>query len=168
MAALKSCFEEAGATDVATLIASGNVVFKPPPGPATRAALTQSIEALLRSRFKTYEARAAVLTRRQVQAVVDRAPGTFGAEPKEYRYMVLFLMPPLTAAAALKIVPLKEGVDEIAPGPGVLYHARLEKKAASSKLSRLASMPIYQQMTLRSWNTTAKLLGMLTKDLDIP
>ena len=164
MAALQSCFEEAGATDVATLIASGNVVFKPSSGFGVQAALPRSVEALLRKRFRTYEARAAVLTRRQVQAVVDRAPTAFGREPEKYRYMVLFLMPPLTAATAMKVVPVKEGVDEIAPGPGVLYHARLEKKATSSKLSRLASMPIYQEMTLRSWNTTKRLLEMLKKD----
>src|SRR5690606_31394263 len=70
MSALKSCFEDAGATDVATLIASGNVVFKPSPGSGAGAVLTRSVEALLRERFKTYDARAAVLTRRQVKAVV--------------------------------------------------------------------------------------------------
>lgn len=163
MVALKKCFEEAGAKDVATLIASGNIVFTPPRSLGTGTTLVKNIEALLRKRFKTYNAKVAVLTLKQLKAVIDRAPQKFGESPKRYRYMVFFLMPPLKASAVLKVIPLKEGVDEVAIGPGVIYHTRLEKKATSSKLPQLISMPIYQEMTLRNWNTTTKLLEMLKK-----
>lgn len=161
MADLKHCLEDAGFKDVATLIASGNIVFTPPPKIGTSATLTKKIESLIRARFKTYEAKVVVLTRKQLHNIVIRAPKGFGKDPKKYRYMVFFLRPPLKSATVIKKIPLKEGVDEIFAGPSVLYHTRLEKKATSSRLSQLVSMPIYQEMTLRNWSTTTKLLSML-------
>jgi uncharacterized protein (DUF1697 family) len=71
-------------------------------------------------------------------------------------------MPPLTATKALKQVPTKGGVDQVASGPGALYFSRLTSKATQSRLSRVVSMPIYQSMTIRNWNTTTKLLQMMT------
>jgi uncharacterized protein (DUF1697 family) len=46
-------------------------------------------------------------------------------------------------------------------GRGVLYCSRLISRATQSHLSRVVSMPIYQSMTLRNWNTTTKLLRMM-------
>lgn len=43
----------------------------------------------------------------------------------------------------------------------VLEWARLVSRAAQSRLSRIVSMPVYQSMTIRNWNTTRKLAGML-------
>ena len=48
-----------------------------------------------------------------MEAIVARAPKGFGAQPEKYRYDVIFLNPPLTAAAALAKVPTKAG-----RGPG--------------------------------------------------
>ena len=42
---------------------------------------------------------------------------------------------------------------------GVLYFSRLISKAVQTRLSRVVSMPIYQSMTIRNWNTTTKLTG---------
>ena len=46
------------------------------------------------------------------------------------------------------------------PGSGVLYHSRLIAKASQSRLSRVVSMPIYKQMTIRNWNTTTRLAAL--------
>jgi uncharacterized protein (DUF1697 family) len=55
----------------------------------------------------------------------------------------------------------REGVDKVSAGPGVLYFSRLIRKAAQSRLNRIVSMPIYQSMTIRNWNTTTKLLELM-------
>jgi uncharacterized protein (DUF1697 family) len=52
-------------------------------------------------------------------------------------------------------------VDEIFAGRGVLYFSRLKSRATSSRLNRVASLPIYQSVTLRNWNTTTRLLRMM-------
>lgn len=158
MADLKVCFEANGFEGVTTYIQSGNVVF----GSSVRGVteLTDRVETMVASTFGFTPA-VVVRSHRQMRAVVEAAPNGFGAEPERYRYDVIFLKAPLTSSAALKAVPMKEGVDRAAAGPGALYFSRLTSKATQSRLSKVVSMPIYQQMTIRNWNTTTKLLGLM-------
>jgi uncharacterized protein (DUF1697 family) len=158
MAELKACFEEHGFRNVSTYIQSGNVLFES--GESSSARLTQRIEAMLGAAFD-YRASVVLRTRTQMRRIVQRAPEGFGEQPARYRYDVLFLKPPLTSAAAVKSVPTKAGVDEAHAGTGVLYFSRLISRASQSRLSRIVSMPVYQNMTIRNWNTTVKLLQMM-------
>ena len=163
MAGLKACFEENGLDDVLTYIQSGNVVFSSPV--SNQAELTRRIERIVRTTFAHYDASVVLRSRSQMRAIVDRAPKGFGAKPSKYRYDVVFLKAPLTAKTASKDVPIKEGVDRLWPGTGVLYSSRLISRATQSRFSRIVSLPTYQQMTIRNWNTTTKLLQLLeTKD----
>ena len=158
MPVLKACFEANGFEDVVTYIQSGNVVFA---SPETRAeGLTQRIEAMLAESFG-YRATVVVRNRTQMRAIVHRAPKGFGDEPARYRYDVIFLKQPLTAKAAMKSVPTKPGVDEAYAGTGVLYFSRLIEKATQSRLNRIVSSPIYPSITIRNWNTTTKLMGIV-------
>ncbi len=158
MAELKACFEEQGFRDVATYIQSGNVLFES--GDRSSARLVQRIEEMLAARFD-YQASVVLRTRAQMRRIEERAPDAFGRQPGRYRYDVLFLKPPLTANSAIESVPVREGVDQVDAGPGVLYFSRLSSRASQSRLSRIVSMPIYQRMTIRNWNTTMKLLKMM-------
>jgi uncharacterized protein (DUF1697 family) len=155
MAGLKICFEENGFDDVLTYIQSGNVVFSSPISNQTE--LTRMIERMLRATFAHYDASVVLRSRSQMRAVVERAPKGFGTQPARYRYDVIFLKPPLTAKSALKSVSMKEDVDRGWAANGVLYFSRLTSRATQSRLNRVVSLPIYQQMTIRNWNTTTKL-----------
>jgi uncharacterized protein (DUF1697 family) len=158
MPALKACFDARGFEGVATYIQSGNVVFA---SPETRTAeLTERIEAMLAETFG-YRATVVVRNRRQMRAVVGRAPEGFGADPTRYRYDVIFLKEPLTAKAAMKSVPTRPGVDEAHAGTGVLYFSRLTARATQSRLNKIVSSPIYPSVTIRNWNTTTKLLQLM-------
>jgi uncharacterized protein (DUF1697 family) len=158
MPALKACFEANAFEDVVTYIQSGNVLFA---SPETRAAeLTRRIEAMLAETFD-YEATVVVRNRKQMGAIVGRAPAGFGAEPTRYRYDVIFLKEPLTAKVAMKSVPTTPGVDEAHVGTGVLYFSRLIAKASQSRLNKIISTPIYPSVTIRNWNTTTKLRSMM-------
>jgi uncharacterized protein (DUF1697 family) len=159
MAGLKTCFEENGFGDVRTYIQSGNVVFSSPM--SSQAELTRRIERMLRTTFGHYDASVVLRSRSQMRAVLERAPEGFGSQPARYRYDVVFLKPPLTAKTARQSVSMKEGVDRAWPGSGVLYISRLTSRATQSRLNRIASLPIYQQMTIRNWNTTTKLRELL-------
>lgn len=160
MVDLKACFAGMGYTDVDTYIQSGNVLFRSPEKDA--AELMDQIEEALSARF-AYASRVVVLTHEQLAQVVKHAPAAFGAEPDTYRYDVLFLKAPLSETEAMKSVSLKEGVDAVQTGKGVLYFWRLISKATQSHLSRLVSQPVYKQMTIRNWNTTIKLLALMDK-----
>jgi uncharacterized protein (DUF1697 family) len=159
MPALKAAFEDAGFADVRTYIQSGNVVFSAPS--SGQAELTTRIERMIRTAFDHYEASVVLRSRSQMRAVVEEAPEGFGAEPAKYRYDAIFLKSPLTANQVVASVPTKEGVDRIWAGTGVVYFSRLTARAVQSRLSRVVSMPIYQQMTIRNWNTTTKLVELL-------
>ena len=154
MVDLQACFTDHGFADVATYIQSGNVVFAA--GRASQAALSERIESMLATSFD-YEASVVLKSASQMRAIVVDAPEGFGADPERSRDDVIFLKPPLTARAALRDVPTKEGVDTAAAGKGVIYFSRLTARATQSRLSRVVSMPIYRSMTIRNWNTTRRL-----------
>jgi uncharacterized protein (DUF1697 family) len=158
MTELATCLGENGLSSVTTYIASGNVLFEARDSSA--AALTVRLEKVLAETF-SYRASVVLLDRRQLRRIVARAPEGFGRRPALERYDVLFLKPPLTSRAALPILPAREGVDRVSAGPGVLYFSRLVRRAAESRLARVVSMPIYQSMTIRNWNTTTRLLELM-------
>ena len=156
MPALKASFEAGGFEDV-TYIQSGNVLFR---ARGTGRALAGRIEEMLSAAFD-YRASVVVRSHAEMRAIVERAPQGFGGDPKAYRYNVIFLKGPLTASAALKQVLTREGVDGVYAGRGVLYWSILTSRAPQSRISRVASMPIYQNMTIRNWNSTTALLRMM-------
>lgn len=158
MTDLKSAFEKMGFTDVATYIQSGNVLFKS--SNKNPDALTHTIETTL-TRQSGYELKIILVPHIELAKIIESAPSKFGSDKERYRYDILFLKPPLTAEEALKEISIKEGVDEVHAGKGVLYFRRLISKAVQSRLSRLVMMPVYKNMTIRNWNTTTKLCAMM-------
>ena len=154
MADLKACFESLGFADVVTYIQSGNVLFKS--AEKDKAKLTTMIEKELSTRFN-YSARLVIVTHKELKKTVEAAPRGFGSDPEKFRYDVLFLKEPLTPKEAMKSVSTKDGVDAAFTGEHVLYFSRLISKASQSHLTKIISMPVYQSMTVRNWNTTTKL-----------
>jgi uncharacterized protein (DUF1697 family) len=159
MPALKAAFEDAGFEDVRTYIQSGNVVFTAPS--TSSAALTTQIERMIGKTFDHYPASVVLRSRSQMRSIVEKRPTGFGSEPSKYRYDVLFLRPALAPKTVVGLAQPKEGVDRIWAGSGVVYFSRLISRATSSRLSKLISLPIYKDMTIRNWNTTTKLLELL-------
>jgi uncharacterized protein (DUF1697 family) len=156
MADLRAAVEEMGFADVATYIQSGNVLFRAPR--QKRDELAARIESRLSRRFGI-ELRVVLLTEAQLKDVIKGAPRGFGAESRLND--VIFLRKPLTARKAFGLAELREGVDRAWAGTGVLYFSRLASKASSSRLSKIVALPEYQNMTIRSWNTTTKLLAQM-------
>lgn len=157
MGDLRSVFERAGYESVQTYIQSGNVVFETN---ARRESLERSIEGLLADQLGT-AVLVVVRSHRQLANLVAAAPAGFGSDPDAYLYDVVFLKGPLTSTRALRAVSLREGVDQVRAGTGVLYLSRVAARRSQSRLSKLASTPEYQQMTIRNWATTTRLLAML-------
>ena len=156
MADLREAFGELGLADVATYIASGNVLFRAP-GQA-RARLAAEVERALSRRFGA-DLKVVLVPETQLEDVVEAAPEGFGAE--SHRSDVIFLRAPLTVKRAFPLFETKEGVDRVWPGNGVVYFTRLASRASSSRLSRIVARPEYQEMTIRSWSTTTKLLTLM-------
>lgn len=158
MTDLKACVEVLDFKNVRTYIQSGNILFTT--ARSDQAKLTSLIEEALSNTFN-YKSRVVVRSHKQMKEIIVQAPKGFGKDPATCRYDVIFLKEPLTADEAMKSVTTKEGVDQAFAGNGVLYFSRLIQKAAQSHLTRIITMPVYQNMTIRNWNTTTKLLHMM-------
>jgi uncharacterized protein (DUF1697 family) len=157
MADLRAAFEEGGFEAVRTYIQSGNVLFR---SDSPAKSLEGDIEGLLERRFGVPLV-VVVRSHTQLRKVVNKAPGGFGTEPGAYHSDVVFLKAPLTASQAMRVVALREGVDQAWPGDGVIYFARLSARRVQSKMGRIVGTPEYKQMTIRSWSTTTTLLDLL-------
>ena len=158
MTDLRRCFEAQGFGKVATYIQSGNVLFEADTWSSDK--LSVEIEEALSERFG-YQARIVLRSHDQMRAIVVDAPPGFGGQPDLYRYDVVFLREPLTAAQAMQDIPAREGVDQAIAGAGVCYFSRLISRASQSYMSRIIALPVYQSMTIRNWNTTIKLQTLM-------
>ena len=159
MPALRECFESIGASNVATYIQSGNLLFDAT-GRRTTSGWITAIEAALTERFG-YAARIVLIDHDALKGVVRNAPTWFGEDPDAYRSDVMFLRGPTTAAEVVAQLRPRDGVDRVAAGDGVVYYDRLAARATQSRMSMVASLPVYAEMTIRNWRTTTRLLAML-------
>ena len=157
MADLRAAFEEMEFADVATYIASGNVLFRAPR--QKRDELAARIEREIGGRFGM-ELKVVLLTRAQLAVVVKDAPRGFGADT--HKCDVIFLRKPLTVKRAAAVTETREGVDRVWPGKEVIYFARLASEASRSRLSKIVGRPEYRDMTIRSWSTTTKLHRLMS------
>jgi uncharacterized protein (DUF1697 family) len=156
MAALRELLESHGHVNVSTYIASGNVILS---SDRTAAEIKRELEEALPRTFKLDSEQIAVLvlTLAQLRAVVRKRPKGFGDHPETYHSDAIFLMG-IDAATAMKVFDPRPGVDEVWPGPGVIYSQRLSAQRTKSRLSKIVGTPAYKSMTIRSWATTLALL----------
>lgn len=161
MPSLKKCLEELGFSDVSTYIASGNVILESDK-PADE--IKAQLEEALPESFKLDDEfiKVLVLTRNQLQAVIDKKPEGFGEQPEEYHSDAMFLMG-IDSASVMPLFNPREGVDKVWAGDGVIYAQRLSSQRTQSRLNIIMATSAYKSMTIRSWSTTTKLLGILNK-----
>ena len=159
MADLRKCLDDLGFSNVSTYIASGNVLLKSDKGAKE---IKAQIEGVLPERFELDNEliKVLVLTRDQFQAIIEDKPEGFGKQPEKYHSDAIFLMD-IDAAQAMSVFDPREGVDKVWQGEGVIYSQRLSAQRTKSRLNKIIGTPAYQSMTIRSWNTTTKLLKML-------
>jgi uncharacterized protein (DUF1697 family) len=155
MARLREVLGELGYTDVATYIASGNVLLRSTHKPDE---IKREIEAALPKAFRLHSELVGVLvlTAAQLRAVVADRPTGFGDEPGRYHSDAVFLMG-IDAAQALDAFDPRPGVDTIWAGDGVIYSQRVSAQRTKSRLSKVMSSPLYKSMTIRNWATTTRL-----------
>ena len=157
MADLRDAFESEGYRNVSTYIQSGNVLFDTD---SPLVSLEDELERMLQRRLSV---KLVVLVRshRQMRNIVGKSPEGFGEAPDRYHSDVVYLKASLSPKQAMRVVDLREGVDEVWPGTGVLYFARLSACRTQSKMRSIMSTPEYQLMSIRSWSTTTKVLSLL-------
>jgi uncharacterized protein (DUF1697 family) len=161
MTGLKKYFEELGYSNVSTYIASGNVILE---SDKHAIEIKSQIEETLPESFKLDNEliKVLVLTRNQLQAVIDNKPEGFGEQSEKYHSDAIFLMG-IDSTQAMSVFDPREGIDKVWQGDHVIYSQRLSSQRTKSRLSKIMGTSIYKSMTIRSWRTTTKLLEILRK-----
>lgn len=155
---LKQCFEKMGFSEVTTYIQSGNVIFSSENERKTY--ILETIEKELSDTFH-YSAKIVLIHQEELHAIITESPNAYGKEPHLYKYDILFLKEPLTTHEAISQIRQREGVDRIYPGKSVIYSSRLIERASQSYLNKIIGLSIYQNITIRNWNTTYKLFELI-------
>lgn len=158
MAELKVCLEELGFSNVSTYIASGNALVR---SDKDSLEIKKIVEEALPITFSLDSelVKVLVLAESELEQVIAQKPKGFGEKPEVYMSDAIFLID----AEMKQILPIfnpRAGVDMIWEGPRVIYSQRLSVERSKSRLSTIASSPLYKSLTIRNWNTVEKLLSL--------
>lgn len=159
MAELRQLLTNAGFVNVMSYINSGNIILE---SSKDAQEVRQKIQNVLSKNFTLDREilNILVLTKQQLQKVVQRAPKTFGTKPELYYSDAIFLID-LAPEKAFSVFKPREGVDTIWQGELVIYSQRLGAERTKSRLGKIAGTPEYESMTIRSWQTVKKLAGLM-------
>jgi uncharacterized protein (DUF1697 family) len=156
MADLKKAFEDCGFTNVSTYIASGNVLFE---SDQSNEAIAEKLEGQLSKTFNL-PLRIVVLSYPEFKKAVTDAPDEWKTKD-DIRKDMTFIRKPVTAESIAPKIELKEGIDFLKVGKGILYMSTLHSGITKSRFSRIAGKPFYKDITIRSYTTTIKLLAKM-------
>jgi uncharacterized protein (DUF1697 family) len=158
MIELKTAFEAAGFTHVMTYIQSGNVIFEAPS--TETATLAKQIERILLADFKIVTT-VVVFSADEWHEIVVSAPKSWGTD-ESYKHNLLILIGDTSGEDALQIMgALKPDIELAAAGKRVIYQSLSWTDFGKTTGGKLAGMPIYKQMTVRTFNTVSKLDKLL-------
>ena len=96
----------------------------------------------------------------QIKKVLAQVPPDWKSR-KDIRCYIAFVKKPATPELVIKEIVLKEGIDSVKKGEGVVYMTSLLSKLTQSGINRIASTKIYQDLTIRNYNTTQKIAKLM-------
>ena len=158
MSELKIAFEKLSFENVITYINSGNVIFESDDSPAK---IKSDIEKSLIKNFKL-EIKIMLRSHKEIKNTLNNVPSDW-KNKKDLRCYIAFVRDPSTPADVISETTLREGIDAIKEGPGVVYMTTKLSGITKSGFSKLASKKIYKEITIRNYTTAEKLLSLMEK-----
>lgn len=159
MAVLRQITEAAGYHNVSTYINSGNLFFNSSSNDVL--AHMQTLEAAI-ARYLALQLRVVVVSANDVAAALADAPATWGTTDTARKHNLLFVRPPTTAAEVMAAIGVTDPAIEVATeGRGVVYWSASLEQFGRTASSKFAAKPIYQDVTVRNYNTVQEILRRL-------
>jgi uncharacterized protein (DUF1697 family) len=159
MKSLKESFERMGFDDVSTYINSGNVLFRSDEKDPRK--LEERIDCMLAKDYKL-QPRTVVRSRAEMGRLLKTIAKTWKPDP-QLRCNVIFLRHEIDSKSLLKHIQIKPDIEAVVYCPGtLLWSAQLDALTRTAML-KLASRPIYKEMTIRNPNTTAKVFELMER-----
>ena len=151
MADVARALEDAGFSNVRTILASGNVLLD---SPAKVTAVRKKAEAALRDAFG-YDAWVLAYDLDTVRAIVDNYP--FEPEVADHHSYVTFVSDPEVLAELATLSPVSG--EQIIPGDGVIYWQVLRAQTLDSAMGKTMGKRRYKSSTTtRNLRTLGKVL----------
>ena len=159
MSALKVSFETLGFAQVTTYINSGNIIFKTKEDDARK--LERKIEQML-SRDYQLDSKVVVRSLAETENLVKSLPRNWDGDSR-WRYNVMFLRHTIDSEKILADLPVTSDIEEISYCQGAVLWSTQVSEVTRSKMAKLSSRKIFQDMTVRNLNTTKKLYELMKK-----
>jgi uncharacterized protein (DUF1697 family) len=154
MTDLKKTVEKCGFTNVSTFIQSGNVIFES--GETSIQKVTQILEQSLSKAFN-YQSRIVLVSDNRLKQVLSEVPDNW-KNNNNLRCYIAFIKEPVTPSDVLAEVKLKDGIDSVKVGKGVLYMSTILSGITKSGFTKLIGSKVYQDITIRNYSTVYKIL----------
>lgn len=157
MESLKHVFENEGFTHVTTFIQSGNVIFQS--GSQDKDELTAHIESMLSKVFH-YTSKVVLRSEKELHKILFHVPDIWKNED-DLRCYILYVKEPLTADEVEREIELKEGIDFLSIGDGVVYLSTKMEGLTKSKFSKFIGKKVYKDVTMRNYKTSRMILEIM-------
>jgi uncharacterized protein (DUF1697 family) len=158
MAELRECVADVGHRDVATYIASGNVLFSS--RSRTAAELEDPLERAIGRRFGL-DVRVFVRNARQLAATARAIPDHWLGN-NELRCNVIFVARDIDRPALVREFEPKPAIEELVRVPGALLWAARRNALTRSTMVKLSRHPLYDRMTARNPTTVLELAKLVS------
>jgi uncharacterized protein (DUF1697 family) len=158
MSELRSALTTAGFENVVSYINSGNLLFSSTTSDTER--LSSDIEQIILDRFKL-RIYAVVVPGDIWKKIIENAPKWWGHDATRKHNLIIMLKPFDMNEVMNAIGMLKPNIESAEPGDGVIYQSLSLQDFGKTTSGKLASNPIYKQMTIRNYNTAIKILALL-------
>lgn len=156
MADLRRILSANGFLDVATYIASGNIVFRHPHRDAQQCAA--DVELLIREHLGV-TCRALVLPAAQAQAIASAIPPEWVNGP-DMKADVVYLLDGARPREVAEALGPRAGIDTVLVAPGALLWMVPRASVNSTALRSIVGSPWYGRATIRNVNTARRVAGM--------
>ena len=159
MADLKAALEKSGFENVSTFIQSGNVLFASEEKDTEK--LASRMEEVIAKNFHI-TSRVVIRSETHLTKVLKEVPDEWKKE-NDLRCYLAFVKEPTTAQQVAEQITLKEGIDSLKIGDGVVYMTTVLSGITKSSFSKLASKPLYKEITIRNYTTMQKIAALMEK-----
>jgi uncharacterized protein (DUF1697 family) len=159
MVALKTRLERLGLEDIVTYINSGNIVFRASDADARD--LERRIDRVLARDFGV-PGKTVVRTHAEMARLVRKIARTWRFHPA-WRYNVMFLRHTIDSPNVLDGIEPKPDIERVTYCPGTLLWSARVNALTRTAMLKLIGRPIYQDMTVRSVNTTRKVFELMAR-----
>ncbi len=158
MEELRAALEKEGYEAVKTYIQTGNIITEHEKIKTQE--LSKQLEKCLKKHFKV-ETQVVSFSQTEWDNIIKKAPKTWGENP-DWKHNIFIVIAPQTPKGVIAAAgEIKKDIEWAAAGKGVVYQSVSREQFGKSRFSKIPSQKVYQEITIRNFNTATKLLKLL-------